>query len=556
MKSIKSKIIVFSILATLIPSLGLGVLSFQQNEAIISENVTHELRALANHASRELDLWTKDQVYIAREISTSKILIESLSLTNQSQKNKFITQQKVLEHYLKSVHKKLETVLELTVINTDGEIIASDTESPAPVLLPPNWPESASIQGDVVVPPHWNARYTTATLSISVPVLSMDDFILGALIVTFDLRNIQSSLKDSVKSPPGEILLLDRNGNVMLASNISALDTDSAASIDSAVLQRLQDNPGEFKIFQGLLQEKVIGLAYTSEKPPITIIASRSHESIYAAWEQQRNLFIGLISAILLIVTSIAFRMGHAIVVPLQRLINATERIVKGDLDVELTTSQRNELGQLTLMFNQMTDKLRQNQTEITAASTAMQQKNQLLETLSITDGLTGLYNRNKLNLIINDQLARYARNKRPFAVLMIDVDYFKTLNDSLGHIAGDEILVSVAKKIFHCIRSVDFAARYGGDEFIIILTETTVNEAMKTAERIRSHVIKIYCDTINEAVKVTLSVGIIQSEPEDTSLTILLSRVDSALYEAKRAGRNQAYCLPSKSSANSIASI
>ncbi|MBA3755165.1 MAG: diguanylate cyclase [Nitrosomonas sp.] len=543
-------------LATLIPSLGLGVLSFQQNEAIISENVTHELRALANHASRELDLWTKDQVYIAREISTSKILIESLSLTNQSQKNKFITQQKVLEHYLKSVHKKLETVLELTVINTDGEIIASDTESPAPVLLPPNWPESASIQGDVVVPPHWNARYTTATLSISVPVLSMDDFILGALIVTFDLRNIQSSLKDSVKSPPGEILLLDRNGNVMLASNISALDTDSAASIDSAVLQRLQDNPGEFKIFQGLLQEKVIGLAYTSEKPPITIIASRSHESIYAAWEQQRNLFIGLISAILLIVTSIAFRMGHAIVVPLQRLINATERIVKGDLDVELTTSQRNELGQLTLMFNQMTDKLRQNQTEITAASTAMQQKNQLLETLSITDGLTGLYNRNKLNLIINDQLARYARNKRPFAVLMIDVDYFKTLNDSLGHIAGDEILVSVAKKIFHCIRSVDFAARYGGDEFIIILTETTVNEAMKTAERIRSHVIKIYCDTINEAVKVTLSVGIIQSEPEDTSLTILLSRVDSALYEAKRAGRNQAYCLPSKSSANSIASI
>ena len=287
------------------------------------------------------------------------------------------------------------------------------------------------------------------------------------------------------------------------------------------------------------------------KKPPITIIASRSHESIYAVWEQQRNLFIGLISAILLIVTTIAFGMGHAIVIPLQKLINATEKIVKGDLDVELATSQRDELGQLTLMFNQMTDKLRQNQAEITAASTAMQKKNQLLETLSITDSLTGLYNRNKLNLIINDQLARYSRNKRPFAVLMIDVDYFKTLNDSLGHIAGDEILVAVAKKISHCIRSVDFAARYGGDEFIIILTETTIDEAMKTAERIRSHVIKIHCNTINEAVKVTLSIGIIQSEPEDTSLTILLSRVDSALYEAKRAGRNQAYCSSLKSSAS-----
>lgn len=550
MKSIKSKIIVFSILATLIPSLGLGILAFQQNETMISENVTRELRALANHASRELDLWTKDQVYIARELSTSKILIEGLSQLNQAD-NKPLIQQIILEHYLKSVHNKLDTVLELTVIDTEGKIIASNMATPVIESLPPNWPESASIQGNVVIPPHWDDAYSTATLSISVPVLSIDDYILGALIVTFDLRYVQPSLKDSVKSPPGDVLLLDKNGNVMLASHTLAHDeTNPSLSLAPEVLQRLQDNPGEFEMFPGLHQEKAIGLAYTSEQPPITIIASRSHESIYATWIQQRNLFIGFISTLLLIVAAIAFRMGHAIVVPLQRLICATERIVKGDLNVELNTTQQNEMGQLTQMFNQMTDKLRQNQAEINAASTAMQLKNQLLETLSITDSLTGLYNRNKLNLIINDQLARYTRNKRPFAVLMIDVDYFKALNDSLGHVAGDEILTAVAKKIFHCIRSVDFAARYGGDEFILILTETTVDEAMKTAERIRSHVANIYCNAINNTVQVTLSIGIIQSEPEDTSLTILLSRVDSALYEAKHAGRNQAYCMQPKPSA------
>ena len=98
----------------------------------------------------------------------------------------------------------------------------------------------------------------------------------------------------------------------------------------------------------------------------------------------------------------------------------------------------------------------------------------------------------------------------------------------------------------------MDFAARYGGDEFIVILTESTVDEAIKTAERIRSQVINIHCNTINESVKVTLSIGIIQSEPEDTSLTLLLSRVDSALYEAKHAGRNQAYCVQPKLSVSS----
>lgn len=213
-------------------------------------------------------------------------------------------------------------------------------------------------------------------------------------------------------------------------------------------------------------------------------------------------------------------------------------------MDVTLSSSQQDEIGQLTRMFNHMTDRLRQNQIEISAASSAMQQKNQQLERLSVTDGLTGLYNRNKLNSIINDQLARYRRNKRPFGVLMIDIDYFKTLNDGLGHVAGDEIIVAVAKKISQSIRSIDFAARYGGDEFVVILIDSTMDDAVGTAERIREQVATIQCGAEDSALQVTLSIGVIQSEPEDSSLTVLLSRVDGALYEAKRAGRDQVFSI------------
>ena len=515
---------------------------------MIKENLTRELRALTNYADHELTLWIKEQIYTVRELSHSKILTEGVVLTSQSQKDKSTRQKIFIENYLKSVHNKLDTVLALTAIDTNGQILASTIDFQDTMPFPQNWTEMASIQGNVIIPPHWNKYYATATLSILVPILSVDDYILGALVATFDLKNIHAILKDPITSPLGEILILDQEGQIMLSSDDRFLHdskNDMTFSYDAEDLKELQINPEILQIPQGLGNEKVIGLAYVSEKPPITIIAHRSYDSVYAAWKQQRDLFITLVSAILAIVAIIAFRMGHAIVVPLRKLIAATDDIVKGNFNVDLKTSQRNELGKLTQMFNQMADKLQQNQAEITSASRTMQEKNKLLETLSVTDSLTGLFNRNKLNSIINDQLARFSRNNRPFAILMIDIDYFKSLNDSLGHIAGDEIIVSVAQKISHCIRSVDFAARYGGDEFVIILTETIAEEAIKTAERIRSHVANIQYNEPNKLTKgITLSIGVIQSETEDTSLTHLLSRVDSALYQAKHAGRNQTYCI------------
>lgn len=341
MKSIKSKIVVFSVLATLIPSLGLGVLSFQQNETMISENVTRELRALAHYASRELDLWTKEQVLVVRELATSKMLIDGLSLEKQLQKNKRQTQQQSLSLYLESVHKRLETILELTVVDVNGQFVASNADSPVSMALAPDWAEQASTQGEIVLPPQWDAQYATAILSISVPILSEDDFVLGALIVTFDMRNIQSSLKDRLKSPPGDVLLLDNHGHIMLTSDISVSDGRQPLLLDADIIKKLLDRPGEYEVFFDSQQEKKAGLAYMSEKTTVTIIANRSHQSIYDAWERQRNLFVWLIGFILLIVTSIAFHMSHTIVTALQKLIDATQKNCEGRFGcniIKLTT--------------------------------------------------------------------------------------------------------------------------------------------------------------------------------------------------------------------------
>jgi diguanylate cyclase (GGDEF)-like protein len=268
----------------------------------------------------------------------------------------------------------------------------------------------------------------------------------------------------------------------------------------------------------------------------ITVLAERDRTEVYGAWIELRNIFLGLVAALVLVVTAVAFQMGRSIVLPLQRLIRAADRIAAGDFEVRLSATRSDELGHLTQVFNQMTDRLRHSHAK-------MQQQNEVLKTLSITDSLTGLYNRSKLDSILTDQLARFKRSHRPFTLLMLDIDHFKTLNDTYGHIAGDEILAAVARILLQSIRSIDYAARYGGDEFIVILTETSAELATTTAERVRSQVEALYPTVKGTEIALTVSIGIVEPRLEDMTPTEVFASADYALYEAKRAGRNRAYC-------------
>ncbi len=545
LKSIKSKIMVFAIIATLIPSLGLGLLSFRQNEAQISGNVTRELRTLTSDASREIELWIDRRAHEVRVSSTSSAVIDGLSAIARPQANTRANtttkNSQALAHYLRSVQEKLDTFRELTVVNADGQVVASSAAAAAAVTLPDEWPPNSLTEGLVIVPPHWDEQYTTATLSIAVPVLSYDNLLMGALVAVVDLRTLQPHLKSTMKSPPGEVLLLDRDGRILVSSQAGA---EKLKQLDVSVLRRLQAQPGESRVFEGMTHREVIGLADVSEYLPVTIVAERDRAEVYSAWVELRDMFLALVGALVIVVAAVAFQMGRSIVGPLQRLIGAADRIAGGDLEVRLAATRNDELGRLTQVFNQMADRLRHSHAEIMAANHAMQQQNQVLETLSITDSLTGLYNRSKLDAILSDELARFKRTQREFTLLMMDIDYFKTLNDTYGHITGDEILAAVAGILVQSIRSIDYAARYGGDEFIIILVETSTHQALKTAERIRSQVENMRYSANDSIITVTVSIGVVQCQSGDITPTAVFARADNALYEAKHAGRNRAFCV------------
>lgn len=547
MKSIKNKIIAFAVIATLIPSLALGLLSFRQNEELVSQNVTRELRVLARNVSRELDLWVNENDQAIRAISVSSLIINSLSaVQHYTAANDAEKAEQVLAHFLRSVQAKLGSILELTVADGTGRVIASSASDPDIGDLPKDWlrplqQDNWWMEGVMASSLHWNTQYQTAIFNIIVPILSYDDVFIGVIIATLNLGAFRDSMDDTLNPTPGEVVLLSQAGHVLLSSTE---DIPPSMAIDEAVLQKLKAKPGELMSFTGLTQPKVIGLFDVPKMLPVTVLVERDYNEIYAAWIRLRNFFLGFVTVLIIIVAAVALYIGRSIVIPLESLIGATRHIVDGDLNVRVDVKQSDEVGQLANMFNLMTDKLQQNHVEIMAANAAMRQQNQMLEALSVTDSMTGLLNRSKLDAVLTDELARFGRNKRPFAVLMIDVDHFKTLNDNLGHIVGDEILIAVAKVLANSIRSVDFAARYGGDEFVVILTETTADAAIKTAERIRMQVAEVGNNLKEHKIAITLSIGISHSLPEDNSPTLLLARVDNALYEAKKAGRDRIHVI------------
>ena len=165
---------------------------------------------------------------------------------------------------------------------------------------------------------------------------------------------------------------------------------------------------------------------------------------------------------------------------------------------------------------------------------------------LAVRDPLTGLYNLRELMRFLNYELIKSRRYNHPFSLLMIDIDYFKVINDRYGHRTGDEVLQHVGKAILSSVRGCDLPARYGGDEFTIVLPETPARQGWLGAERLRKVVENesIQVTNINgtsEEIKVTMSIGVAEFPYDANSVETLIEMSDHALYQAKHQGRNRA---------------
>ncbi len=162
------------------------------------------------------------------------------------------------------------------------------------------------------------------------------------------------------------------------------------------------------------------------------------------------------------------------------------------------------------------------------------------LQKLAITDGLTKLHNSRSFYSQLEVEVDRFNRYKRSLALLLMDIDHFKKYNDSYGHLEGDKALVKIAQVIKSCLRKLDSAYRYGGEEFTVILPETSCKEAQNVAQRIKSALkAEKFIPKQEKEAKITISIGVTEYYPGE-QLSEFIQRADKAMYLSKEKGRNK----------------
>ena len=159
---------------------------------------------------------------------------------------------------------------------------------------------------------------------------------------------------------------------------------------------------------------------------------------------------------------------------------------------------------------------------------------------LSQTDDLTGLLNMRAFNLVLEKEIARVMRHAQPFTIIMIDVDGLKGINDQYGHTTGSRLIKTIAQSIKDCVRSSDVPARYGGDEFVIMMSHTSTGHARTAAERIRAAINNTSFDMNGVRISSTVSIGIASFPECVEDAADVLDKADIALYKSKQGGRNK----------------
>ncbi len=535
--TIRRKIIVFSLLATLIPSFTMGWLSYTQSKRLLEAKTTEELRNVTANTAQELGLWLRERQYEAKVFSNSYEVTENVEKSLKSKERKEAIRR--LKDYLRSVRGKFSVYEELLVVDRKLKVIASSAKKTSRLRLPDDWLSRVKSSDGIVGQPYRDRGKDRGVIMVGAPIKASNGRLLGLLVAKLNFWSIERQLKASPVAETGKVYVVVPEGSVIASSGPLPLPF-METKLEQGIVQTLFNQEGKSLGYSDFEGEWVLGTLTKVSPTDWGVIAEVPQATAFAETTNSRNLIVLIASGLLVGIALMAYFLGLSIVRPLDRLASGAATVAAGQLKVDLPVVGHGEVGALTRNFNDMVTRLRKGRDELAASNSALSDRNKELERLSITDGLTGLYNRKHLMETLVHESGRARRHNHSFCVMMLDIDHFKRYNDTFGHLAGDRLLTKVASILKECFRDVDYIARYGGEEFLVMLPESDPKQALQAGQRARCKVSEDTAKDKQLPESVTISVGLATfPDNGDTPVAMILS-ADAALYEAKRTGRNR----------------
>ena len=529
--SIRSRILGFAVFATLVPSITTAWIAYSHLKQSVNGKVAQEVASSSKQSAHAVGLWLKERLVELKVFASSYEVTENIDASQG--RGAASARQRRLNDYLNSVRERFGEYVELMVVDPQGKVIATSGRQIRQVQMPPHWTNDMLDDEPSVGDPYRDENLGTTLVVVAVPIHVQNGRFLGALTAKISLGTVDQMFRQYAPTDSGRIFLVTTDS---ANSGDIVSGRGSGIPLPAPALQNLIAGDTTLVAYRSYDAQRVVGSLYREPGLRWAVVAEEPATAAFRQVTRLRRLMLLLPSALLAGIGLIAYFLGLLIVRPLDRLTKGAAKVAAGDLDVDLPVHSGGEVGYLTKMFNTMVVRLREGREALDAANETLRRKNEELERLSVTDGLTGLYNRRRLMETLTDETRRSQRLKHTFAVLMVDVDHFKKYNDSFGHQAGDTVLTKVAALLREATREVDFVARYGGEEFLVLLPETGMGEALDIAERIRTRI----AAEVFHGRHMTVSIGVSEFPLHGENADQVVGAADEALYEAKREGRDK----------------
>jgi diguanylate cyclase (GGDEF)-like protein len=532
-ESLRSRILAFAVAAALLPAGTMLGVFYTQNRRALEKKINEDLLSGSAQSARATGVWLRERLYDLRVFAGSDEVV--ITLDRGGRPTSSPTEGR-LRDYLVSLHERFSDFEKLIVLDLDGHVVATSAPEVTKVPLPADWQQSLKSDNQIVGDPYWDPVAKRAKLIVAVPAQRADGRLLGAFAAELNLAPVQLLLRSFAPDSSGSIHLVNTRGAV-IASSDGVDQLLIKYPMPAATMKKLRERARAPFAYTSFRDRDVIGTLEYVPQVNWAVLAEMSAEAAFLQVRRFRDVALGVIVFLLIAVTLSAYRLGRLIARPLDRLTKAAGEVAAGDLTVDLPAAPGGgEIGYLTDVFNHMVYRLRDGRAELDRINETLRKKNEELELLSTTDSLTGLSNHRSLMKRLDDEVARFRKDRKGFSVLVGDVDHFKQYNDAFGHPAGDEVLQTISDIMRDSTRKTDCCARYGGEEFVIVLPDTTVADAMDTAEHIRA---RVAAKKFNGR-KMTLSIGVATFPEDADDAEAIIAVADEALYQAKREGRDR----------------